>query len=375
MSQHEDEVPAGTGGQKSTDVLASITEEMKEALFAEMWKRQMEMLEKSKDKTVEKEPPSKKLKTKQGNSSKEVDTDQISIHPTESFVIEEDGSRSDRSSKVDDWLNDNENRDPLVPVNDGDPFGDQSSDSILGDDGSRDAIDDKELENILRSKYKEIMDHTVEKRGDPLVPELAGLIKETWGKLKLSTDSKKKLNEGYLVPSNCKSMVTPKLNTEVYIRLEENAQVRDKAMQERQKDISKTTVPVLKAIGNLEKMETTMTRVLTAKKKSGVAFSDEDKLYYRSVKDSLKELKESFLYANYNYTEVTRKRKSEACSSLGPQFRPYVKVEDTGEFLLGQGGGQGSTRPERMPGTTLLGGTPLPFFGLLAQGSCTTFSP
>ena len=42
--------------------------------------------------------------------------------------------------------------------------------------------------------------------------------------------------------------------------------------------------------------------------------------------------------------------------------------------LIFDKGGQGSTRRAHIPGATLLGGYPLPFFGLLPQGSCTTFS-
>ena len=128
-----------------------------------------------------------------------------------------------------------------MPDENGDPLVGLSDDSIFGEH----VIDDKDLEGILRSKYKDIMEHTAEKRGDPVVPELAGLMKETWGKLMLSTESKKKMSEGCLIPSNCKPMVTPKMNTEVYIRFEENSQKKEKAMQERQKVIAKATVLLL----------------------------------------------------------------------------------------------------------------------------------
>ena len=60
----------------------------------------------------------------------------------------------------------------MVPDENGDTLGGLSDDSIIGEH----VIDDTDLEGILRSKYKDIMEHTAEKRGDPVVPELAGLI-------------------------------------------------------------------------------------------------------------------------------------------------------------------------------------------------------
>ena len=64
-------------------------------------------------------------------------------------------------------------------------------------------------------------------------------------------------------------------------------------MQERQKDIAKATVPVLRALGSLEKMDEGMKKALAAKKKAGGQFADEDKLYFKSTKDFMKELKDS----------------------------------------------------------------------------------
>ena len=44
----------------------------------------------------------------------------------------------------------------------------------------------KEMEGILRSRYKSITDCTKEKMGDPVVPNIEGLITASWGKLKLA---------------------------------------------------------------------------------------------------------------------------------------------------------------------------------------------
>ena len=319
----------------------TLSAEQKKELFAEFLHQQEELLKEVKEKEAEtrskdKEnlPPSPK-KHKPGNGSKRGGDDMISLAGADSFMYEGDeASHNSETQKnsVEKWLNSHghKHRDPLVPEDEIE----FSLEELNNDDLPNEEVNDKALEGILRSKYKAIMDHTVEKMGDPVVPNIQALVKTTWGKLTLAAATKKKLNEDILIPSNCKPMVTPKLNSEVYIRIQENTQNKDKAMQERQKDIAKATVPVLRAMGHLEGVETVLTRILKTKQgKEGL--SSEDKFLYKAVKESLKELTSSLLVSNYAFTETTRKRKYDVCAALGPQFRPHVKVEDTGEFLFG----------------------------------------
>ena len=56
---------------------------------------------------------------------------------------------------------------------------------------------------------------------------------------------------------------------------------------------------------------------------------------YRTTQSSLKLLTNSVLMQNYNFTEMTRKRKFDVCTALGPSFRPYAFAEDTGDYLFG----------------------------------------
>ena len=118
----------------------------------------------------------------------------------------------------------------------------------------------------MRSRYKAIMDHTTEKMGDPMVPNIEGLVTASWGKLKLNAKTKKDLQEKLPIPVNCPAMKAPKLNTEVYIRVYENASSKDDVLKRGQVDIAKATVPILRAMGDLEKVESVMEKELRAKK-------------------------------------------------------------------------------------------------------------
>ena len=119
----------------------------------------------------------------------------------------------------------------------------------------------KEMEGIVRSKYKAIMDHTKEKMGDPVVPNIEGLVTASWGKLKLAAKTKTDLQEKIPIPANCAPMKTPKLNTEVYIRVYENVTSKDDGLKKAQTDIAKATVPILRAMGDMEKVEAVMVKV------------------------------------------------------------------------------------------------------------------
>ena len=252
-------------------------------------------------------------------------------HASESdFMIEGTKSTSSKSKeKVEDWLSKSQKNDDLLSVIVDDPI-----DDLFKEDSPEGVeVNDKEIEGILRSRYSKIMEHTKEKMGDPLVPMVQKLVNTTWGKLQLAAKTKTALLEKIEIPVNCKDMKAPRLNTEVYIRIYENAANKDKAMMDRQRDISKAAIPVLKAMGELEKVKTIMEKNLKEKGKENV--SDDDKDSYKGLKKSLDELENSVLMLNYNFTETTRRRKFDVCQALGAQFRPYATSDDTGEYLFG----------------------------------------
>ena len=202
----------------------------------------------------------------------------------------------------------------------------------LTDEGKGEKLS-KEMEGIMRSRYKAIMEHTKEKMGDPVVPSIEGLVTVSWGKLRLAAKTKTDLQEKIPIPKNCAPLKAPKLNTEVYIRVYENTTSKDEAFKKSQNDIAKATVPILRAMGDMEKMEAVLTKQLKGKKKEEI--TQEEKFLYQTTKSSLKQLTTSVLMLNYNFTEITRKRKYDVCGALGAAFRPYTATEDTGEYLFG----------------------------------------
>ena len=117
-----------------------------------------------------------------------------------------------------------------------DPWTERNSGDLTTDSGD---IGDLDLEVVLSSKYQLMLDQTEEELGDPLSSELAKVCAKAWGQARLDKEKKKELVKDVRVPSNCLIMKTPKLNTEIYVRLGENHQSKDRAAQERQKDLTK----------------------------------------------------------------------------------------------------------------------------------------
>ena len=302
-----------------------ISEEQKMPLFKEFLELQKKQATEIGAKDGDGQPS--RVEDPNGKRKKSRNDDEVSVVES-SFVIEgEKGSTSKK--KVEEWRQKND--DMLSVLVEDDPI----DDLFNKDDSPAEGVEvnDKEIEGLLRSRYSKIMEHTKEKMGDPLVPMVQKLVNTTWGKLQLAAKTKTSLLEKIDIPINCASMKAPRLNTEVYIRVYENAANKDKAMMDRQRDISKATIPVLKAMGEMEKVKLLMEKSLREKGKENI--SDEDKECYKGVKNSLEELENSVLMLNYNFTETTRRRKYDVCQALGAQFRPYATSEDTGEFLFG----------------------------------------
>ena len=279
------------------------------------------------------EPKSKKRKL----------DDEISLPNSESeFTLDGDGAddRHDAQAKAtNEWLSkylsgtatsDDQNNEEVFSTHGGEDF--FVEEAHLTDEGKGEKLS-KEMEGIMRSRYKAIMEHTKEKMGDPVVPNIEGLVSVSWGKSRLAAKTKTDLQEKIPIPINCAPMKAPKLNTEVYIRVYENATSKDEALKKSQNDIAKATVPILRAMGDMEKMEAVLTKQLKGKKKEEI--TQEEKFLYQTTKSSLKQLTTSVLMLNYNFTEITRKRKYDVCGVLGAAFRPYAAAEDTGEYLFG----------------------------------------
>ena len=336
--------PEPTSSAKTSIVLADITPELKQQLFEQFRADKKKLLqeEENKKKAAAEEAARKAKENSNESKAKKrklaPDDDKISLCASEhsDFILEgeDDDNQNEGGHCHDDvspWLAKYDMYD--IELDDHEDGREIPGENLTPDSEQQEEKLTKEMESILRSKYKSIMDHTKEKMGDPVVPNIKALVNATWGKLKLAAKTKTDLQEKIPIPSNCAPLKAPKLNTEVYIRVYEQHSQKDEALKKGQRDIAKATIPILRALGDMEKMESVLEKVLRGKKKEDI--TKEEKFMYRTMKENAKQLQSSVLMLNYNFTEITRKRKFDICQALGPAFRPYAFAEDTGEFLFG----------------------------------------
>ena len=125
-------------------------------------------------------------------------------------------------------------------------------------------------------------------------------------------------------------MKSPKLNREIYIRMAENGQTKDRATQDCQKDMTRATIPLLKSVGEIAKVED----LLLAQKEEKGEVSAADKKALKMVQRVLPIIQKSIGILNYSFTETSRKRKYDACNALGRQFKPFASGKSSDEFLF-----------------------------------------
>ena len=166
--------------------------------------------------------------------------------------------------------------------------------------------------------------------GNPLEDDLARVAQKTWGKALLSKEKKKALLKDLKFPENCKSMQPSKLNSEIYIRVHEQAQNKDRAALDRQKDITKAAIPLFHSIGKISAVESLLEKLLKRD-----APSHSVKLALKGVKEVMPLLQQSIKVLNYNVTETTRKRRYDVCAALGNQFKSFAgEREEPSENLF-----------------------------------------
>ena len=174
-------------------------------------------------------------------------------------------------------------------------------------------------------RYQDLLDSTEEKMGSPLDTDLAGVCKQIWGKALSNVKNKEEL-QNILIPSNCTVMKTPRLNTEIYIKLNEGAQNKDRSAQAKQKESAKASVPILQAMVEVRKLE----RMVRKNMKKG----KDDKEALQVVEKISPLLHTSLTVLNHTFSEGLRKRKSDVCTSLGRQFKPFATSGSTEELLF-----------------------------------------
>ena len=199
-----------------------------------------------------------------------------------------------------------------------------------------DSISEEEEENILSSKYASMLEQVEEKMGNPLKSSVAKLCADTWGRAVLEADKKKELLKEVEIPKNCKNMKAPKLNTEVYVKLFESAQAKDKASQSRQVEVAKASVPLYKILEGLEDAQKALKAEWSSRKENGktVIATKAEKQAHKAMDDIYPLVMQSLRILNYNFTESTRKRKYDVCGSLGEQFKAFAQSKSSSEFLF-----------------------------------------
>ena len=224
--------------------------------------------------------------------------------------------------------------------NENDPFS-QYHNSRIGDHGNESILDegddaDEEEAAALAEKYKDMLSQAEEKMGPPLKASLAKLCGDTWGKAVLDQDKKKELMKEVEIPKNCTMMKTPKLNTEIYVRLYDSGRDKDKEKMARQTELAKATIPLFKSIGKLEEAQRIMTKEWKNRKAAGKSIhaTKAEREVQNVLEGIYPLLMQSMRILNYGFTETTRKRKYDVCNSLGDTFQQFASTSKSSEDFL-----------------------------------------
>jgi hypothetical protein len=266
-------------------------------------------------------PPAKKRKRNDGTQE-----DVVQLHISPGEEIEDANESEDDGDDV--WR--------TQPMHGKSLLGDGE----LGDQGTEDSLEGEDSERNLGSKYQELLDQTEEVLGDPISEDLAEVCKKVWGQSVLTTEKKKQLFKGLDIPQNCLVLKAPRLNTKVYIRVNENAQTKDKGAQERQKGLSRAVIPLLHGMGDLDKTQIALhkqyqslkePKTLEEAKKQIKLAKAQAQAAYESTNEVRLRMQKSVSVLAYVFTQTTKKRKQDICWALGKEFSAYAQDTKTGE--------------------------------------------
>ena len=123
---------------------------------------------------------------------------------------------------------------------------------------------------------------------------MTDVLERILGKTKLG-DSQKEELKNILIAENCTFMKTPLLNPEIYKKVNDSATSRDKGEERKQRLFVNSVIPLIKAVVTLKRLEHDTQD--TIKKKS---------------QDVSPFLHKSFKLNNTMFTDIQRKRKSDA---------------------------------------------------------------
>ena len=193
-------------------------------------------------------------------------------------------------------------------------------------------MSEEQVEAYLCKEYSGWLSQTEEKVGPPVSKVLGVLCERLWGKLLLSQEKKKEMQEGINIPSNCRSFKAPKLNPEIHIRIFENARKKDEAAKTRQVNMARAAIPLLYTLGELDAAKQILEtqskflrepRDLEEAKRIIAVVKRKNELALACTQTAKTKVSKSFQLLNYNCTETTRKRRQDVCGELGSALKPF----------------------------------------------------
>ena len=213
----------------------------------------------------------------------------------------------------------------------------KESDLILDEEQTEEVdpnnMREEQVEEILIKEYSDWLSQTEEKVGPPVSQVLSVLCQRLWGKVLLSQEKKKEMQEGVRIPSNCKSLKAPVLNPAIHIRIHENSKRKDDAAKNRQANMARGAIPLLYTLGELDKAKSALEaqakflshepKNLDEAKQMLKVIKTKNGLAATGVGNVKTSVSKSFQLLNYYCTETTRKRRQDVCESLGSAFKPY----------------------------------------------------
>lgn len=228
---------------------------------------------------------------------------------------------------------------------------DTSHDSYQGGTGEEEdalskdsSLSAEDHENFMIGKHKIMLEQVEEKLGEPISKHLEKAFKKTWNTAVLNHKKKEEMLNGILIPSNMKCMKTPKLNSEIFIRMGNVGRDKDEASANRQRELTRATIPLLRA---MEKTFEVQMSFLERAKRDQVKhpLTPFEKTSYKKLQEAYEEGQRAYNTMNYFLTDNTRRRKYSALISLGKDFTSMSTVKeeeidadnrDDKEYLFGE---------------------------------------
>ena len=202
----------------------------------------------------------------------------------------------------------------------------------------------EEFESTMIAKHQIMLEQVEEKLGDPVSSHLEKAFKKTWNTAVLDHKKKEKMLKDILIPSNMKCMKTPKLNSEIFIRMGNVGRDKDESSANRQKELTRATIPLLRSMDKM--FEVQMAFLERAKRdQTKHPLTTFEKTSYKKLQEAYDESQRAYTVLNYFLTDNTRRRKYSAFCSLGKDFTSLASVKeeeidadsrDDKEYLFGE---------------------------------------